>query len=274
MTDPIWLGQDKPPDPRWTDNPEPGPRTPREQRPPRHYGELKRVSLLGHLASVLVAVVAVASAFYAWTQWHTLGVINDLFARPFDFTEDQAIARGEAADNLARISVWLYGIFLVAAAVVFIVWLWRARHNAEALSDGLHIRARGWAIGGWFVPIVAWWFPYQVVRDVYRASDPTTQTVSGELRLARGGSLVGWWWACWIVAYVVGAVSVRHTRNEPSDTASVDEFVRWFRLGSVYDTVTTVFEILAAVLVILIIRRVSRWQESPAESTATPAAAQ
>lgn len=229
---------------------------------PQRGGSLRRVGVLGHFASLLIAVVAVASAFYAWTQWNSLGVLEDIVARPFDFSEEQALARLEAADNLALISVWLYVAFFVAAAVVFIIWLWRARHNAEVLSDGQHTRARGWAIGGWFVPIVSWWFPYQVVRDVYRATDPDTRTIPGELRLVRGGRLVGLWWTCWVVFSVAAIISVRHTRNEPGADATAGEFVRWFKLGSVYDTVSTVFEILAVVLIFLVIRRISRWQEA------------
>lgn len=253
-----------PPDPRWQDNPEPWPTMPREQIP-RRGGSLHRVGILGHFASLLMAVVAVASAFYAWTQWNSLRVIEDFVARPFAFTEEQALARLEAADNLTRISVWLYGVLFVAAAVVFIIWLWRARNNAEVLSDRQHTRARGWAIGGWFVPIVSWWFPYQVVRDVYLAADPATRATSGELRFARGGRLVGLWWTCWVVFSVAAIMSVRHTRNEPGADATVGEFVRWFRQGTVYDTVSTVFEVLAVVLIFLVIRRISRWQEAAVE---------
>lgn len=232
------------------------------EQPPRREGSLQRVGLLGHFASLLIAVVAVASAFYAWTQWNSLGIIEDVVARPFAFSEEQALARFEAADNLTLISVWLYAAIAVASGVVFIIWLWRAHHNAEVLSDGEHTRARGWVIGAWFVPIVLWWFPYQVVRDVWRATDPATRSIPGELRLLRGGSLVGLWWTCWIVASMATFISVRHTRSEPGVDATADEFVRWFRLGSVYDTVATVFEILAVVLVFVVIRRIGRWQEA------------
>lgn len=247
---------------------------PPEQRPRREVS-LRRVGLLGRLASVLIAAVALASAFYSWTSWNTLGVLEDIFARPYDFTEDQVASRAEAADNLTLIAAWLYGLFTVAAAIVFIIWLWRARQNSEALSEGLHTRARGWAIGGWFVPIVAWWFPYQVVRDVWLASDPATRIVTGELRRTSGGKLVGWWWACWIVASVTALISLRHAQGEPS-AETIADIERWFRLGATYDTVSTVFEVLAVVLVFFVIRRISAWQDAPAPAAepASEAAAQ
>lgn len=237
---------------------------------PRREAHLQRLSLVGHLASVLVAIVAVISVLSTWTTWNTLAVVKDVFSRLFEFTEEQAIGRLEAAENLGLIAGWAYLAIHLAGAVVFIFWLWRARHNAEILSDGLHTRGRGWVIGGWFTPFVAWWFPYQVVRDVWRATDPATRMVDGELRLARGGRLVGWWWAMWVIATVAATVSFRHFRNEPN-VESVDEIIRWVRLGAVYDTVSVVAEVVCAVLIVLIIRRISTWQEAPepAERTET-----
>ena len=59
----------------------------------------------------------------------------------------------------------------IAAGVVTVVWLWKSRTFAEAVSPGWpHARSRVWVWLGWIVPIVAFVFPYQVVRDV-RAAD-------------------------------------------------------------------------------------------------------
>lgn len=85
----------------------------------------------------------------------------------------------------------------IAAYVVTCLWLWRARVNAEALNGASgQVRGRGWAWGGWVCPVVNWWFPYQVVRDIVRAT-------------GRGRYGVGAWWA-WFVAWtLVGNVAVR-----------------------------------------------------------------
>lgn len=230
---------------------------------------IRRLSLLGHFASVLIVIVAVISAGYAWASWNTHGVVKDTFTRPFDFSEEQMWARLEAADNLSLIAGWAYFAIHIAAGIVVIVWLWRARQNSEELSDGLHTRARGWVIGGWLVPIVSWWFPYQVVRDVWRASDPATRTIPGELRFVRGHGLVGWWWFFWVVTTVTAGASLRHFRDEPTDAETVDEVIGWFRTGAIYDTVSTAAEVLAAVLIVLIIRRISRWQETPVPAART-----
>ncbi|EFQ83310.1 hypothetical protein HMPREF0063_11583 [Aeromicrobium marinum DSM 15272] len=84
---------------------------------------------------------------------------------------------------------------LVACFVTTGLWLHRARTNVEALHPHLsHARSAGWAWGGWVVPFVSLWFPYQVVRDVSR--DPAS---------GRSSPLIGWWWAAWLVFVVSDA---------------------------------------------------------------------
>jgi O-antigen/teichoic acid export membrane protein len=82
---------------------------------------------------------------------------------------------------------------LVAGWVTASLWLHRARKNAEALNPAFeHKRSAGWAWGGWVCPIVSFWFPFQVVRDVHRSVSPTSTT-----------SVIGWWWALFVTYLVV-----------------------------------------------------------------------
>jgi Domain of unknown function (DUF4328) len=60
----------------------------------------------------------------------------------------------------------------VVCAVVFVVWTYRGYRNLAPLgASGLRF-ANGWAIGGWFVPVMFLWRPKQVVNDMWRASAP------------------------------------------------------------------------------------------------------
>ena len=116
----------------------------------------------------------------------------------------------------------------VAAYVVTGLWLWRARGNAEFLApDHPHSHRRGWVWGAWLVPVVLWWFPFQVVRDIATTTRDTaaaTWDTSGAgqpdqaerpdpqdrpWRAGRPSSRVlGWWWGAWlaygVTSYVVG----------------------------------------------------------------------
>lgn len=124
---------------------------------------------------------------------------------------------------------------------VFIVWFYRARKNAD--GRGWHQRrSPGWAIGGWFVPVVALWFPYQIMADVWQAGLPAEQ---------RGRP--AWqpitWWACWLLGWLTGV----HYANTSAGTyhgVSVS-----ILLGST--VASKVFDVAAAIAAILVIRAVS-----------------
>ena len=92
---------------------------------------------------------------------------------------------------------------LLAGFVTGSLWLHRARKNAEALEpQRRHARSAGWAWGGWVTPVVALWFPFQVVRDVRRALSPR-----------ESAALIGFWWTL----FLASEVGVRTSLNLQGD---------------------------------------------------------
>ena len=59
----------------------------------------------------------------------------------------------------------------------------------------------GWAVGWWFVPFANLVKPFQAMRELWKAS-------GGEENWghARTWSLIGWWWAAWLTAGVLGRI--------------------------------------------------------------------
>jgi len=102
--------------------------------------------------------------------------------------------------------VVLWRVAYTLTVIVFLVWFYRARINAER-SGWLQRRARGWAFWGWVVPIADLWVPFQVMRDIWRASRPSSRA---------GGFL--WlpavWWASWLLTGLLSeSWNAAHTRN-------------------------------------------------------------
>ncbi|WP_454854494.1 DUF4328 domain-containing protein [Promicromonospora soli] len=132
----------------------------------------------------------------------------------------------------------------VATYVVACLWLYRSRSTAMAANPGhVHERSPVWAWLGWWVPIVSLWFPYQVVRDVRRAS--ASGLISG----------IGGWWAAWLV--FVGASNAAGrmtTRTTPEATMIAAEGL------VIVELVATVAMVVALVLWIRIIRDITRYQ--------------
>jgi len=147
----------------------------------------------------------------------------------------ETIADVSGAAGLDDVLLWVNAGVMVVAAVAFIMWLWRARANAELLVGPHGQRlTREWVIGAWFCPVVNLWFPYRVVVDVWQASTPNRD---------RAGGLVMWWWVAFLVSWL---------------------FTRFITLAGIVDAVpliaACVLDLAAGVLALLVIRRISDWQ--------------
>ena len=151
-----------------------------------------------------------------------------------DVVESIADIGGAAAVD--DVVLWVNAGLFVLAAVAFIMWLWRARANAQLLVGPHGQRlTREWVIGAWICPVVNLWFPYRVVVDVWRASAPDR----GRL----GDGLVAWWWLAFVVSWL---------------------FTRYITLVGIVDTVplvlSCVLDVVSGVLALLVVRRISDWQ--------------
>jgi hypothetical protein len=129
---------------------------------------------------------------------------------------------------------------LVAGAITFILWLYRAYQNTDAVAPGARRFGKGWAIGGWFVPFMNLWRPKQVVNDVARAG-------TGHFE---AGGLVNAWWALWLLSNFVSNGVGRMLRR--SDSA--DEI----RDASIAFMVSDALTVAAAALAIMVAVRLTR----------------
>jgi hypothetical protein len=218
---------------------------------------------MGHAASVLIVVVTVMSWLTAWTDWHSYQVLKAYESGP---TKDPA--KLNQADLISGLLGIVAAVALLASAVVFIVWLWRVRWNAEMFCRGQHRFTRGWVLGSWICPVVNLWYPKWVVDDIVAASDPRTPPQTLDLRPIPGTPLVWAWWLTWVVGLVLDNVAQRSVLD---GAPKVGELLT----DAVMSTVSAVSTTAAAVLAILIIQRVNElqtvrawtpwWAQAPAQ---------
>ncbi|WP_448318576.1 DUF4328 domain-containing protein, partial [Streptomyces sp. CO7] len=98
--------------------------------------------------------------------------------RMFDLTNELLASGASVADVYTTsdtVGPWrtvatAQAVAYFALGVVLLLWFHRVRRNAEVFSPGGHRRSRGWVFGGWFLPVVNLWFPFQVTSDIWWAS--------------------------------------------------------------------------------------------------------
>jgi hypothetical protein len=151
------------------------------------YGRWARIGLIVGVVSYLLLYIA--SAFLASTFRESVDQLG--LDRQSGLAADSARA-AEISSNLSIFSmaVNLINIGLLVAGVLFALWIYHAARVAKRL--GMHARhSPAWAVGGFIVPIISLWWPYQSAMDCLPSDD-----------VARGR--VKWWWGLWIAMGVVG----------------------------------------------------------------------
>lgn len=192
---------------------------------------------------VLLGLVIGADLFALWQGRHSYELAGRLI-RNFGSVTSREIGQ---ADALYEASGTVQLATTVATAVVFVVWFHRTRVNAEVFAPEYHTRKRGWAIWGWIVPVVNLWFPRQIASDIWNASADDKPRPKG---------LLNSWWALWIVNLVFGRLAgQRYAR------AAEPEEIKGAIAGLM---ASDVFNIMAAVLAIFFVRRLTRMQHEKA----------
>ncbi|MGY5117893.1 DUF4328 domain-containing protein [Streptomyces sp. 900105755] len=138
---------------------------------------------------------------------------------------------------------------MTLTTVLFLVWLARSRRNAQELSPEATVPSPAWTIGAWFIPVINLIAPRRSVLDIGRAASPSWEK--------RDTTLVNLWWAAWVGhALVLTAANLA----APGSLALL--------------VVTEALFLTAAVLVGLVIERVTTLQTAALRVTVPVAAPQ
>jgi hypothetical protein len=167
-----------------------------------------------------------------------------------------SIADATSADHAVSVASGLTVITGLLAVVLVMTWAYRARTNSAAYTASEFRRSRGWAIGGWICPVVALWFPYQVVKDIWTASD-TSRPNGLAVKAWQATALLPVWWTCLIAGAAIGwlASSLYSTgMDEPLESSGP------LHTSIIFDYMSAGFDIAAAITFIVIVATVSRFQ--------------
>lgn len=202
---------------------------------------------LGRAVAILLGVVALTDLVAVWADLTML----DVLGRMMDGEYGSAVeAEADRADRIFSVTGVAQGVAYLATVVVFLIWFHRVRVNAEVFDPFGHRKKRGWAIGGWFVPIVNLWFPRRIAVDAWDASSPWDRR--------RSHALVNAWWTLWLIGGAASQVSSRLYR----DAETAEELHSATQQVLFADT----FEIPTAVLAILFVLALTRMQDEKARS--------
>jgi len=111
-------------------------------------------------------------------------------------------------------------IVSIISAVTFIQWFRRAYFNLHSVVPNLTY-TEGWAAGSWFVPVIGFFRPYQIMVELYN------KTIARlvERKLIENQSFdftfVKVWWALWIIVSIIGRLVYKYI----SEAETLDKFI-------------------------------------------------
>ncbi|MFZ2070782.1 MAG: DUF4328 domain-containing protein [Halobacteriota archaeon] len=153
-------------------------------------------------------------------------------------------------------------IIFLFMLVVFFMWIHRVHRNLLALGACDLRFTPGWAIGWFFVPIMNLIRPYEVVKEIYKASDPNVDISDGcSWKNAYTSPVIGMWWELWLISGIVGYALLRISSG--AETLSDFELMSLVMLGS--DTLS----FIAFILLIIVVRSIDTRQEEKSKRVAT-----
>jgi hypothetical protein len=199
---------------------------------------------------VLLAVLDAVAVYAALDSRSTVGALAGALETGDAVDQETHLRAAERADTVMFASDLVYGVGLIATAVVFLVWFHRARVNAGLLGPEEQRRGPGWAVGSWFIPFANLWLPRAVAGDIWDASEH-------DKRVPR--TVLNAWWALWVLSCLANRVAGRlWERAEEVDA------IRRAALGLVAGSAV---DLVAAVLAVLFVRRLTAMQHAKAALT-------
>jgi hypothetical protein len=199
-------------------------------------------------------LLCIVFLFTAAVSWIAVG---------YDFAEirlAEVVRSGasiEPAERLAHSATghWI-GVFQIfcfaVTGLLFISWLHRARVNIRALGMRRMQYRREWTIVGFLIPVLNALRPYQVVREIWQASDPRSGDPM-EWKYIEAPITLPLWWLCFVAYVLLEIVS-----------ATVLDFsagLRGIRASYGLGLAADVFAAISASLAYFVVSQISEAQE-------------
>jgi len=122
------------------------------------------------------------------------------------------ISEEQASSNDLRQMVIgvLYLIAFLTSGILFICWFRRAYYNLHLKAQYLSY-SEGWAAGAWFVPILCWFRPYQIMQEMFTETDKILMQKVEGYRPKTNKTLLIVWWVLWIISSFLGNFVLKYS---------------------------------------------------------------
>jgi len=145
----------------------------------------------------------------------------------------------------------------IVSIIVFLNWFRRAYGNLHRLGITYLKHDESMAVWSWFIPIIFLFRPVQIMKEIWTETKQGIQEYNSNYSLSSGGFIIGLWWALFITSNFIGKYVLQ--------VAFKDDTIAQMIEGSQAVLISDVLQVPEALLVILIITRLSKMESKLAK---------
>jgi len=219
-----------------------------KEKLPKQYLSVNRLS---YRVQVLLGVSILISLFQIGVSIWGASFVNSI-SNGVKVTESEGNLIDLVQSLLAGINFFVF----IGTAITFIAWFSRLRENAEKLGvEGLksHVWQCTW---GFIIPVVALYEPLKIAQEIWKAS---STDISGptDWKRKKGSFLITLWWVFWLVFSAGERILDAANRNLKTPKLDLNQF----RIVYLFSSIVECTSIIAALLAIFVVRKLSARQE-------------
>lgn len=197
--------------------------------------------------TILLAVIILLSVIAVVSDYAEIRLLSRA-----QVGETITIAEVEANDNRQGIIGVFQLVAYLTTVILFLMWIHRAHKNLSAFG-ARHLKySPGWAVGWFFVPFLNLVRPFQVVKEIWGASDSNLEE-DNFWRTTAASPLIGWWWALFLISTFADNFAARLYGS--------GETISELLTGSWVMLVSDGLYVPAALVAILLVRAIDAMQE-------------
>ncbi len=176
---------------------------------------------------------------------------NDLLIKAKDgifITEEMATSN----DNREMIVSLVTIIAFFLSAVLFLIWFYNAYENNSKRISKTNFSV-GWSIGAWFVPIISWFRPYNIMDEINRNANKILNNRGVTIK-SHGKALIAIWWGLFLTTVFLSRVLLKLSLR--ADT--IDNLI-WATIG---DMIISALGIALSIVTIIMIKKFALKEEA------------
>jgi hypothetical protein len=201
-------------------------------------------------------------------SWITAQYTTGLASDPMSIRDNIGVIIASSIISL------IAGLAGMVFPILFIIWMFRAYENLHKINPALPEYSVGWTIGAWFVPILNFIRPVQMIVEIWNKTQRAMRA-EGEQYSHEPPKLINLWWGVWMAGVAVAVVGAIIAMNQAFDRMGRIRSLQTFNSQEmIEDTMTTsliingvaaVFYLAALAILSQVLKKLAPIEEGLAE---------